>query len=102
LSKASLNLKGQKIVPIFWPGLRLFDFPEKTSVFPAGPNKKKEKLGQFSALLNLGRPWTSPDFGPFGTECGSKFTLALQYMSLAFINLFNLIKDIQAIDKIFQ
>jgi hypothetical protein len=27
-------------------------------------------LGQFSALLNLGRPWTSPDFGPFGTECG--------------------------------
>jgi hypothetical protein len=53
--------------------------------------KKKKKLGQFSgskpsglspqrALLNLGRPWTSPlrvfkevrpDFGPFGTECGN-------------------------------
>jgi hypothetical protein len=43
--------------------------------------KKKKKLGQFSgskpeglspqrALLNLGRPWTSPK-GPFGTECGN-------------------------------
>jgi hypothetical protein len=45
---------------------------------------KKEKLGQFSgskpsglspqrALLNLGRPWTSPK-GPFGTECGSQLS----------------------------
>jgi hypothetical protein len=25
------------------------NFREKTEVFPAGPNKKKEKLGQFSA-----------------------------------------------------
>jgi hypothetical protein len=51
--------------------VRLFNFPGKTEVFPAPfglvPAKK---LGQFSALLNLGRPWTSPDFGPFGTECG--------------------------------
>jgi hypothetical protein len=43
--------------------------------------KKKKKSGQFSgskpeglsprlwALLNLGKPWTSPK-GPFGTECG--------------------------------
>jgi hypothetical protein len=49
--------------------LILFDFPEKTSVFPApksglvtsaqrvpAQTKKKKKLGQFSALLNLGRP----------------------------------------------
>jgi hypothetical protein len=57
--------------------------------------KKKKKLGQFSgskpsglspqrALLNLGRPWTSPDFGPFGTECGS--FLSLRWEKLTYFN----------------
>jgi hypothetical protein len=29
-------------------------------------------------FLPKGRPWTSADFGPFGTECGSKAKLAFK------------------------
>jgi hypothetical protein len=37
-------------------------FPEKNFSFPAGPNKKKEKLGQFSGSKPSG---LSPQKGPF-------------------------------------